>query len=201
MRSASTEPTSGGQSPETSIAETTLASDVEARLRALGPRLGDHDMLVLPPYQRSGVSLYDLDDVEAIRLARDAGLDAAFLDGPEDRRYLQEYSAGAVINFAIAFGANITSQGLAPLVNYVIARAKQAVARGLHSGPVEEVPVSLEIASFSRTSDGTFNLTGLKLHGPPPVVAEALRGLLDPGPQVIAGAPDDLPKGSSEDAG
>lgn len=96
-----------GESYAAPIAAVTLADDVEARLRAFGPGLGDHDMLVLPPYQRNHESLYDLDDADAIRLAREAGITAAFLHQSQDRRYLQEYSAGAaLINFAIALGAN-----------------------------------------------------------------------------------------------
>ena len=194
MRSASTEPSASGGSPWTPVVTATLASDVEIRLRALGPDLGDHDMLILPPYQRDGESLYDLADTDALRLARKAGMDADFLHQSQDRRYLQEYSAGTVINFAIALGANITSQGLTPVINYVVARIQQAIDRGLHSGPVEAVPVSLEIASYSKSPEGAIKLEGLKANGLLTDITRTLRVLVSPESSALETTRDGEPE-------
>src|ERR1700684_2224013 len=49
-----------GRAPGRPVVIATLSSDVEARLRALGPDLGDHDMRVLLSYQREGESPHDL---------------------------------------------------------------------------------------------------------------------------------------------
>lgn len=162
------------------VTETSLYVDVETMLQAVGPSLGDHDILVLPPYQRDGRSLYGHADVDAVRLARKVGLNAAFLYGAEERRYLHEYSAGWLVAFAVALGANVSSVGLAALANYFMARARKAVDEGLHSGPVENVPIQVRVARFHRGADGEVTLKGLRIEGPAAPATETLRTLLRP---------------------
>jgi hypothetical protein len=148
-------------------------------LQAIGPMLGNREVLVLPTYQRDGRVLYGSHDLDAVRLARNNGLNAAFLHKAEDREYLHEYSAGWVVEFAIALSANVAAVGLTPLVNYVIARARQAVDHGLHSGPAEDVPLRMTVAHFHHGADGAMDLEGLKIKGPAGAAAEVLRALVE----------------------
>jgi hypothetical protein len=147
-----------------------------------------HDLIILPPYQRSDGDFYGPDDVYAIRLARDAGLNATYLHEANDRGYLHEYSAGWAAEFAIAFSANVASVDFVGITNYIIARARQAVRRGLHVGPAEKVPVRITVTKYHRESTGELTLNGLKIEGPADAAAEALRILVDPRP-VISGQP------------
>ena len=158
---------------------TDLPDDVAAMLEATGPALRAHDLLVLPPYRRDDHSLYGPDDVKAVRLARSAGLNAAFLHKAEDREYLHEYSAGWAVEFAIALGAHVTAINVIAVVNYVIARAREAVDEGLHAGPAEDVPLRMTLAHFHREADGATTPKGLKIEGPTAAAAAVLRALID----------------------
>lgn len=169
--------------PEAQVTEAALFDDVEAMLQAMGPSLHGHDLLVLPPYRRGDQSLYGPDDVDAVRLARGVGLNAAFLHDAQDREYLHEYSAGWVVEFAIATSANVTAIGLAATAKYFMARAKRAVDEGLHEGPAEQVTLRVKFARFRRGVDGTITLKGLNIEGPAPAVASALHMLLDSNPE------------------
>lgn len=170
----------GSAQSRTQVTEIRLYGDVESMLNAMGPSLGDHDILVLPPYQREGRSLYGRADMEAVRLARKVGLNAAFLHGAEERQYLHEYSAGWLVEFAVVLGANISSVSVVALVNYFMARARKAVDEGLHPGPVEDTPTRVSLARFHRDASGEVTLKGLKIEGPAGHSAEALRALLSP---------------------
>ena len=178
--------------PAAQLTPTSLSGDVEAALRTAASAIGNLDMLVLPPYERGGRSMYGPDDVGAVRLAREAGTNAAFLQKAADREYLHEFSAGWVIEFAIALGANVAAAGIAGAVTYVKLRARDAVRQGLHPGPDEEVPVRMTVARIRRTTDGETS-TAFRVEGPAEAVADALRTLLagespglasdEPGPQ------------------
>ena len=163
---------------EVQVSTTSLSDAVEAMLQAAGPGLRDHDLLVLPPYQRDGYSLYGSADVDAVRLARKAGLDAAFLHGAEAREYLHEYSAGWAVEFAIALSAHVAAINLISLGSYVIARARKAVDEGLHAGPVEDVPIRITVAYFHRDADGSETLKDLRIEGPTAAAAEMLSTLV-----------------------
>jgi hypothetical protein len=162
------------------VTEAVLDDDVEAMLWTMGPSLRGYELLVLPPYQRGGRSLYGPDDVDAVRLARSAGLNAAFLYGAQDREYLHEYSAGWVVEFAIAASAHVTAINLTAMAKYFIARARKAVDEGLHKGPVEQVTLRVNVARFRRDADGAVTLKRLKIEGPATAACAALHTLLSP---------------------
>jgi hypothetical protein len=183
--------------PEAEVTEAVLFDDIEAILQTMGPSLHGHDLLVLPPYRRGGQSLYGPDDVNAVRLARGVGLNAAFLHNAEDREYLHEYSAGWVVEFAIATSANVTAIGLAATAKYIMARARKAVDEGLHKGPAEQVTLRVKFARFRRGSDGSMNLKGLDIEGPAPAVISALHTLLNPKNEVSASEQIELEAPSS----
>ena len=131
-----------------------LPDQVTQRLRKVRIDAAPYEMYVLPPYQRDGCTLYGSDDLVAVRLARGVGLRAAFLDSAEDREYLQEYSAGYLVQFAVAFAANVATLPVTPLVDYIKARVRYIIDRGLHSGPEENVPISVTVAQYRRGADG-----------------------------------------------
>jgi hypothetical protein len=166
--------------PEVQVTEAVLYDDVEAMLRTMGSSLHGYDLLILPPYQRGGQSLYGPDDVDAVRLARSAGLNAAFLHGAQDREYLHEYSAGWVVEFAIAASAHVTAINLTAMAKYFMARARKAVDEGLHEGPAEQVTLRVKIARFRRDADGAVTLKRLNIEGPASAASAALHTLLSP---------------------
>lgn len=167
-----------------SVIDASIPNGVRIRLEAANSSLLAHDLIILPPYERGGADFYGQDDVYALRLARDAGLDAAYLHDLQDRDYLQEYSAGWAVEFAIAFSANVASVDFVGISSYVIARARQAVSRGLHVGPADKVPVRITVANYHRESTGELTLKGLKIEGSADAAAEALRILVDPHPGI-----------------
>jgi len=175
-----------GIEPETdaqagaSVISISIPGDVHAKLETANSSLLAHDLIILPPHDRSGASFYGPDDVYAVRLARGVGIDAAYLDEARNRDYLHEYSAGWAVEFAIAFSANVASADFVGITNYVMARAHQAVRKGLHIGPAEKVPVRITVASYHREPTGEVNLKGLKIEGSAAATAEALRILVDP---------------------
>lgn len=169
---------------EVQLISISMPGDIRAMLEAADPDVRAHDLLILPPYQRDGRSFYGADDVDAVRLARSAGLNAAFLHKAEDREYLHEYSAGWAVEFAIAFAAHAAAEDVVGMVNYVIARARMAVQKGLHTGPVENVPLRISVANYHREADGTMTLKGLKIEGSAAGAAEALRTLVDSNKQT-----------------
>jgi hypothetical protein len=160
------------------VTEADLYDDVEAVLRTRGPSLDSYELLVLPPYQRGGQSLYGPDDVDAVRLARSAGLNAAFLHDAQDREYLHEYSAGWAVEFAIAASAHVAAINVTAMAKYFMARARKAVDEGVHQGPAEQVPLRVSLARYQRDADGALNFKGLKIEGPAAAASTALHTLL-----------------------
>jgi hypothetical protein len=153
-----------------------LPADVRSMLQAADP---DIPVLILPPHQRDGRSYYGPDDVDAVRLARKVGLNAAFLHKAEDREYLHEYSAGWAVDFAVAFAAQIAAEDVVGIINYIIARAHKAVHDGLHIGPAEKVPLDITVTSYRREPDGTLVLKGVRIKGSEAGAIQAIRTLVN----------------------
>lgn len=162
---------------EVQVISISLPAEIRAMLEAADP---DVRVFILPPYQRDGRSFYGPDDVDAVRLARGAGLNAAFLHKAKDREYLHEYSAGWVVDFAVAFAAHLAAEDVVGMLNYIIARARKAVREGLHAGPVEKVPLRITVASYQREAGGEMTLNGLEIEGSEAAAVEALRTLIEP---------------------
>jgi hypothetical protein len=139
-----------------------LPHDVEERLRALGPGLAGVSALILPTQTRSGRTYYLADDVEAVRAARTAGLQAGYLDSSEERRYLNEFAAGWELEMALAVAQNLTTNGIGAVIAYVWERVRLAIQRGRHPGPEVQLPVRLTIAQLEY--DGV-KVKGLKIVG------------------------------------
>jgi len=140
-----------------------LPRDVEDRLRALGPGLTGVTALILPTQTRSGRTYYLADDVEAVRAARTVGLQAGYLDSPEERRYLNEFAASWELETALAVAQNLTVNGISAVIAYVWERVRIAIQRGRHPGPEVDVPVRLTIAQLER--DGV-KVKGFEFVGP-----------------------------------
>lgn len=139
-----------------------LPQDVENRLRALGPVLAVGTVLILPTQAGSGRTYYLADDVEAVRAARTAGLQADYLDSSEERRYLNEFAASWELEMALAVAQNVTANGIGAVIAYVWERARLAIQRGRHPGPEADVPVRLKIAQLEYDS---VKIKGLEIVG------------------------------------
>ena len=132
---------------------TQVSKAVAARLKARALDTELPAILVLPSQVRGGTDYYSELDLEAVKIALDAGLDADYLDGAEDRAFLGEYSADLWIGFAIGVAGNLTSEGLVMIGNYVRAQLRSLRGRNLIGAPETErvrlVVQKIEIVSTS----------------------------------------------------
>lgn len=155
-----------------------LPRDVEDRLRTLGPGLTGRTALILPTQTRNGHTYYLADDVEAARAARTVGLEAEYLEGPDQRRYLNEFAAGWELEMALAVAQNLTANGLGAIIAYVWERARLAIRRGRHPGPEVDVPVRLTIAQLEYDEQAIKTIRGLKFAGSTEVATTLLNTIL-----------------------
>lgn len=147
-----------------SVRSVSLPHDVQDRLRAKGPEFG-RDALILPVQTRNGTTYYLADDVEAMRAARTAGLEAEYLVTQEERRYLNEFATGWELEMALAVAQNLAANGIGTVIGYVWARVRLAIQRGRHPGPETEVPVRLRIAQLEYAEQGSVKIKGLEIDG------------------------------------
>jgi hypothetical protein len=165
------------------VVTVTLPRDVEDRLRALGPDLASVSALILPTQTRSGRTYYLADDVEAVQAARTVGLQARYLDSPEERRYLNEFAAGWELEMALAVAQNLTTNGISAVIAYVWERVRLAIQKGHHPGPEEQLPTRLTIAQLEY--DGiNVKVNGLKIDGSAEGVTTLLNAVLG-GPTAV----------------
>jgi len=155
-----------------------MPRDVVKRLRAVGPSMDGVAALILPTQTRDGRTYYLADDMEALRSSRAAGLDAAYLVKQGDRRYLNEFSAGWVLELSIAVGENLLADVIAGVSAYVWVRARAAVRLGRHPGPDVDVPVKVTIAHVMSDAQGTITIEGLQIEGPAQGAATVLERTL-----------------------
>jgi hypothetical protein len=167
---------------------TLVPRDVEERLRAVGPGLLGRDALILPTQSRNGETYYLADDVDALRTARAAGLDASYLVGPDERRYLNEFGAGWGLEMALAVAQNLAANGVGAVIAYVWARARLAIRMGRHPGPESDVPVRLRIARLEYDGQGGVKVEGLKIDGSVDGATAQLKTILA-GPAAVSGSP------------
>ncbi|GII32300.1 hypothetical protein [Planotetraspora mira] len=157
-----------------------LSQDVSRRLEDLGPDLAGHQVLLLPTEMREGVTYYKPEEVNSGRMARQVFLDAAYLDAGQDRRFLHEYSAGWVLDFALAVGQNLSADGLIAIGRYILARAGYAISNKRHDGPLEAVPTRVTIGRVDRKSDGTVVVRNVCFEGHSEGVSMAVKEFLQP---------------------
>lgn len=101
-------------------------------------------VLVLPSKLRNGNARYSETDLEAVKIARAAGVEAEFLDEPDERRFLGEYSAGVVVAFAIAVAEQLTVDGVIAVAKHIRAQVSSLQTRGLIS---DSAPPTLRISA------------------------------------------------------
>jgi hypothetical protein len=155
-----------------------LPEDVVARLEGLGPALLGRQVLILPTQHRGGVTHYLSDDVEAVKIAKSVGLDAAYLVPAEERTYIEEFSAGWVLELGMAVLQTLTVDLATGMSKYLWERAKQVVALGLHPGPAEGVPMRLYVGRYERDAGGDVRFNNLVIEGPPESVSSAIKQLV-----------------------
>jgi hypothetical protein len=128
----------------------TLPEDVEAALAERGPALGGRQLVLLPRETRDGRTYFLEDDIEALALAREVGLDAAFLFDGENRRFLHENAAGWELAAAVAISEDLGAAGLAALIRYLFQRVRHAKKEGLYCGEESTAPLKLTIAQVRQ---------------------------------------------------
>jgi hypothetical protein len=156
-----------------SIVEQPLPLDVATRWLSLGS--SSALVLLLPTQTREDVTYYQADDVEALKIARQVGLEAAYLIDASERRYLNEFASGWALELAIGIAANVAAAGVEALAAYVLGRVRRAIQLGRHEGPEQNVPLKLQIGQFSRTPSGEPVIKNLLLEGPAGEAIEAIR--------------------------
>jgi hypothetical protein len=133
-------------------------------------------VLVLPSAVRRGEAFYTELDIEAVKNAREVGVDAAFLDAAEDRRYLSEYGAGVVLAFAVSVMQDLTVDGLKAVGSYFLAQIRRAIGAGLVR---EDAAPTLRIdAEAVRVRPGDVEVRGLHVEAEGEQAITALLSLL-----------------------
>lgn len=166
--------------------------------------LGDNQVVIVPRHIRGGSLYYDDEDLESLKLARSVQLDASDF-GEESRTYLHEYSAGWEAEVALAIAANLTADSIIAMSRFLCLKVFAAVARGLHPGPAEIVPLKVQ-ASRVITSGDSSDIRSFVAEGPAGEVLEALvPGLATLGVEAAVGLeplkPFETSEGASQDEG
>lgn len=181
------------------MAESSIPQQVIERVSARARRGDLPEVLVLPSRVREGESYYSEFDIDAVRVARSAGVDVEFLDGADDRRYLSEYSAGVVLSFAVSVLQDLSVEGLKAIGSFFLAQLSQVLTNRTASDP-HDVEMRIKVAAIRVRSD-EIEIKGLEVEargveavsrllpmlGAPAAAAEALRQL---------DVPPKLPQGS-----
>ena len=175
----------------------TLTADVLERLRERAKRGGFPAVVVLPSKVRDGKAYYSEFDLEAMKNAREAGVEAEFLDGTDERRYLSEYGADVVLAFAVSVMQDLTVEGLKAVGTYFLAQLRGATARLQLKGS-GDAEVSIDVAKI-RLRPGEVDIEGLHVKARGEKAIASLLPLLGrPGDAVAALRQLERPSGSSE---
>jgi hypothetical protein len=126
-----------------------MPDDVVQRLEAVAPDLGGRQMLLVPTRTRAGQTWYTRDDAGLKSEARIGDLDADFLVPATERRYLDEFSAFDLTQFAIAVGENLTAATIGGILGYARGRLRHRHAPNT-PGPT----VAPSITVIRRTTRG-----------------------------------------------
>jgi hypothetical protein len=154
-----------------------LPADVVSRIEALTADDADK-VWIVPTITRDGSTRYDPSDIHALKLAKEANLDAAYLVPSEERTYIAEFSAEWILQVALAVTTNLTVDVATNIGAYLLKRALHAVGMGQHQGSAEAVRVKLSLAQFERTADGAMSLENLQIEGNAAGVAAAITALV-----------------------
>ncbi|WP_157407780.1 hypothetical protein [Actinomadura atramentaria] len=173
-----------------------LPQSVQDRLREMIDDLSDITVVILPTEVRNGKVYYLPSDTEARKLAKKAGLNARYLYDGEDRSYLHEYSADWVANICIAIVGGVSTELVAGLGKYILARARSAVRKGHYDGDESEVPLKVTIQQAQKSQDGDIAYSNLSFEGEAQAVADSIQEVLK---KIQGRAPErELEAGSDE---
>lgn len=129
-----------------------MPADVVERLRERATRGEFPSVLVLPSAVRDGAAYYSEFDIDAVKNAADAGVDAEFLDPAENRRYFSEYSAGVLLALMISVMQDLTVDGLKVVGSFFLAQIRRAVTVGLIKDS-DEPDLRIDVASIRLRPD------------------------------------------------
>ncbi len=155
----------------------------DATLRRLKDRALDTTLpqvLVLPSQVRDRTAYYSEVDLEAVKVARSAGIDADFLDRGDDLRFLGEYSADVLLQFAIAVSQQLTVDGVAAVAKYLLEQLGSLHRRGVIRSP-EETRIRVDVQRVEvRTPTSHVAVEGLTFEAVGRhAVTQVLRGIAD----------------------
>lgn len=156
----------------TTVGQAEISEDVRALL-SQGALNFEEGALILLPVRLSpdGTGQYRDTHLTIPKELRHFGVPADFLQFPEERTGLSEFSTELVLAFAFGVAQNMTWDAAKTTVQYIYARAGQLARNGI-------VPqVSVSVARVSR-ADGTV-LRDVKIQGPADddTAAEIIRAL------------------------
>jgi hypothetical protein len=156
-----------------------LPQDVAAALAERGPTLGGHQLVLLPRETRDGRTYFLDDDIDALTLAREEGLDAAFLFDGENRRFLHENAAGWELAAAVAVAENLGATGIAALARSLLQRVRRAKEEGLYDGEESAAPLKLTITQVRQDGvTGNTSTQAIQIEGNLESVTSAVKRLL-----------------------
>ncbi|MGJ5692186.1 hypothetical protein GTW50_14925 [Streptomyces sp. SID7815] len=122
-------------------------------------------VFLLPDSRVDGVAVYRDDVAGLVKTLRHRGVDIDFACAREDRRYLSEYGATAVVaTVGIAVATTLTTDLVKSIVLTAWQRARSSLGPSCPAEEVEEARVTVKIAEIVRTENETvvrgFEITG-----------------------------------------
>ncbi|WYB31080.1 hypothetical protein V6574_16450 [Streptomyces sp. SM1P] len=122
-------------------------------------------VFLLPDSRVDGVAVYRDDVAGLVKTLRHRGVDIDFACAREDRRYLSEYGATAVVaTIGIAVATTLTTDLIKSIVLTAWQRARSSLGPSCPVEEVEEARVTVKIAEIVRTESETA-VRGLEITG------------------------------------
>lgn len=130
---------------DAAITSTPLLEDIRLRLNDLGPSSDGNDVVIPPAQPRDGLSYYVADDLETVKLARKAGLNADYLSSPMNGTISANGLPDGFSNRHWRSLGNLTTAAIIAAPAYIRYRARAAVQGGNHPGSESQVPIQLRV--------------------------------------------------------
>jgi hypothetical protein len=143
---------------ETTTEPFELANELRGLLRTRVLGLADGTLIVLPVRVVEGVGQYRDEELTMPKELRQLGLPTEFLQAPEERIGLSEYSEQLVLAFMLGVAQNMTWDASKAAVQYIYAKARRI------GGDDPDPRIAVSVARIQR-SDGSV-IDGVTIDGP-----------------------------------